>query len=259
MNKKLLSIWDTKTKDDEWWSSFVTSPIAVLLNYIVIDYKWLTPNIITLLSFIVAIIAVCFILIGWSINFIIAAILIHMSHILDCMDGQMARYRGESSLSGSYFDKLTDQVQVITWFMAIGYVGYTQSASVLPVFLAFIGVSFYSLRWYTKYVTIFTEMNNNKSYLWAKSTVKKERFRAWLGFSFKENLLWLIKEQKKILSFDEWVFIFMLSFALVFNVIEPMLWIFAMSQLFYWLYRAIQRWYQIHTKVHPKVWGVSDK
>jgi len=64
MNKKLLFIWDTKTKNDEWWSSFVTSPIAVLLNFIVIDYKWLTPNIITLLSFIVAVIAACFILIG---------------------------------------------------------------------------------------------------------------------------------------------------------------------------------------------------
>jgi len=58
----------------------------------------------------------------------------------------MARYRNSNSLSGSYFDKLTDQVQVIVWFMAIAYVTYTQSGSVLPVFLAFIGVSFYSLR-----------------------------------------------------------------------------------------------------------------
>jgi len=259
MNKKLLLIWDTKTENDEWWSSFVTSPVAVLLNFIVIDYKWLTPNIITLLSFIVALVAACFMLIGWSVNFIIAAILIHMSHILDCMDWQMARYRKSSSLSGSYFDKLTDQVQVIVWFMVIAYVAYTQSGSVLPVFLAFTGVSFYSLRWYTKYVTVFTEISHDKSYLWKKIKMKKEGLNAWLGFSFKENLLWLIKEQKKILSFDEGVFIFMLSFALIFNVIESMLWVFAISQLFYWIYRAIQRWYQIHTNMHPKVWDVGDK
>ena len=29
MNEKLLRLWDTKTKDDEWWSSFVTAPLAI--------------------------------------------------------------------------------------------------------------------------------------------------------------------------------------------------------------------------------------
>lgn len=256
MNQKLEKLWDAKTKDDEWWSSFITSPIAILVNYIVVDYKWITPNTITLFSFIVALIATVFMLIWWTINFIIAAMLIHFSHVLDCMDGQMARYRKSSSLSWSYFDKLTDQIQVIIWFWAIAYVWYTQTNSVLPVFLAFIGVSFYSLRGYTKYVTIYTEMNNNKSYL--SKTVKKEN-TAWLGFSVKENLLWFFKQQKKILSFDEWVFIFMLSFALIFNLITPMLWIFAISQLYYWIYRALQRWYQIHNNIHPQVTKTTDK
>jgi hypothetical protein len=86
-----MRLWATKNKDDEWWSSFVTSPLAIAANYLVVDIKWLTPNLITLFSFVVPIVSVLFIIGGGTMNFIIAAILIHLSHVLDCMDGQMAR------------------------------------------------------------------------------------------------------------------------------------------------------------------------
>ena len=44
MNDKLTRLWATKTKNDEWWSSFVTAPLAIALNYLVVDFKWLTPE-----------------------------------------------------------------------------------------------------------------------------------------------------------------------------------------------------------------------
>lgn len=112
MNEKLVKLWETKNKNDEWWSSFVTSPLAVLANLVVVDFKWLSPNLITLFSFIVGLAAAFLILVGTPPSFYIAAVLIHVSHILDCMDGQMARYRGTSSRSGGFFDKVTDQAQV---------------------------------------------------------------------------------------------------------------------------------------------------
>ena len=250
MNKKFHKLWKTKTKEDEWWSSFVTSPLAILINYFVVDFKWLTPNLITLFSFIVAIIATGFIVIGGTTNFIIAAILIHFSHILDCMDGQMARYRGTSSRSGSYFDKLTDEIQVTIWFGAVAYAAYLQTQTIIPVFLAFSGVSFYLLRGYIKYVTIYTEMSDDKEYLIKKhqENLDKEKDKkesAGLGFGVLANLRWFVHEQKKILFFDEGVFIFMLSAALIFNILEPILWVFAISQVFYGLYRGWQRGYQM--------------
>ena len=250
MNKKFHKLWKTKTKEDEWWSSFVTSPLAILINYFVVDFKWLTPNLITLFSFIVAIIATGFIVIGGTTNFIIAAILIHFSHILDCMDGQMARYRGTSSRSGSYFDKLTDEIQVTIWFGAVAYAAYLQTQTVIPIFLAFAGVSFYLLRGYIKYVTIYTEMSDDKEYLIKKhqKNLDKEKDKkesAGLGFGVLANLRWFVHEQKKILFFDEGVFIFMLSAALIFNILEPILWVFAISQVFYGLYRGWQRGYQM--------------
>ena len=51
---KFKRIWATKNPNDEWWSSFVTSPLAVVCNWLVVDIAWITPNLITLFSFIVA-------------------------------------------------------------------------------------------------------------------------------------------------------------------------------------------------------------
>jgi len=152
MNDRMSRLWATKTRDDEWWSSFVTAPLAILINYAVVDVRWLTPNVITLLSLLVALVSAVFIVTGGPAGFVIAAILIQSSHVFDCMDGQMARYRKTSSASGSYYDRATDQIQVVLWFGAVGYAAYDQSGDVLPVFLALIGIAFYSLRGYTKYV-----------------------------------------------------------------------------------------------------------
>lgn len=244
MDEKLTRLWATKNKDDEWWSSFVTSPLAIAVNYVVVDIRWINPNRITLFSFITAIISALFIIIGGTGNFIIAAVLIHWSHILDCMDGQMARYRKSSSLVGSFFDRLTDQIQVIIWFGSVGYAAYTQSQDILPVFLAFTGVSFYSLRGYVKYVAIYTEMSRDNEYLEKASCFKKEE-AAGLGYGVLANFRWFLGEQKKIFSFDEGVFIFILSLALVVDKLTPMLWIFATSQTVNSLFRVWQLGFKI--------------
>jgi len=244
VNQKLTRLWETKNKDDEWWSSFVTSPMAIAVNYFVVDVKFLTPNLVTLLSFMVAIVSVAFIITGGTANFIIAAVLIHLSHVLDCMDGQMARYRKTTTLSGSYFDRLTDQIQVIIWFGAVGYAAYAQSEDALPLYLVFVGVAFYALRGYAKYIAIHSNMSDDSSYLDKVAEARAgaaPAATAGPGFSAMENLRWFVFEQRKIIAFDEGVFIFMLSLALVLDELTPMLWVFAASQLFYGLLRGWQR------------------
>lgn len=248
MSSKLDRLWDTKNKNDEWWSSFVTSPLAIMINYIVVDIKFLTPNKITISSFLVACISAVFIVLGGTSNFIVAAVLINLSHVLDCMDGQMARYRNTSSSSGSFFDKVTDQVQVIIWFGALGYAAYVQTQSITPLFLAFIGVSFYSLRGYIKYVAVYTVIAENPNFIKDAAQdnfVAQSMPSAGLGFGILDNLKWFAKEQKKILSFDEGVFIFMLSIALIFDLLIPILWVFSSTQIFYGIGRGVQRGLEI--------------
>ena len=241
MTDKLTQLWATKTKNDEWWSSFVTAPLGIAANSWAVDIPAITPNRITAASFAVAVIATLCILIGGSGWFIAAAILIHLSHILDCMDGQMARYRKVSSPVGSYFDRLTDQVQVTLWFGAVGYAAYVQSLSVVPVFLALVGVAFYGLRGYVKYIALEIETALDPDYPRKIARLKRQEPAAGLGFGISANVKWFLKEQPKVLAFDEGVFIFMLSAALVFNQLTPMLWVFAASQVFWGALKAWQR------------------
>jgi len=238
MTGKFEKLWTTKTRDDEWWSSFVTSPLAILANYSAVEVHWITPNRITAASFLVAVLAAVGMLVGGTACFIAAAIAINISHILDCMDGQMARYRGLTSPVGSYYDRLTDQVQVTLWFAAAGYAAFVQTASVVPVFLAMIGIAFYGLRGYAKYVALEIETARDPQYPAEMARRKKVMSTAGPGFSLRENFEWFFREQRKILDFDEGVFIFMLSAALIFDQLVPMLWVFAASQLFWGSYRS---------------------
>ncbi|VAW19106.1 hypothetical protein MNBD_ALPHA09-573 [hydrothermal vent metagenome] len=264
MNDKFHKLWKTKNKNDEWWSSFVTSPLAILVNYVVVDFKWLTPNLITLLSLITALVAACLIVLGGEVNFYAAAALINVSHILDCMDGQMAKYRGVASRFGNFFDKVTDQIQIFFWFSAIAYAAYSQTQDVGAVFLAFTGVTFYSLRVYVKYVTIFIEIDHDKNYLEKASqeadVINDQKVeKAGPGYGWKANLVWFIREQRKFFLFNEAVFVFLLSAALIFDAIIPMLWVFAVSQLYYGVVRSWQRGRQIYLNQHKELLTPMEK
>jgi phosphatidylglycerophosphate synthase len=258
MNEKLIRLWETKNKDDEWWSSFITSPLAILTNWLVVDISWITPNRLTAISFLAALLASVLIVLGTPTAFIGAALLINASLVIDCMDGQMAKYRGISSRFGSYFDKVTDQIKIFVWFSAIGYASFAQSGNVTAIFLAFTGVAFYSLRVYVKYVTIFIEVEHDPAYLDKSSreatAINSQRSDlGGLGQGVKRNLLWFIGEQRKFFLFNEAVFVFMLSFALILDVILPVLWLFAGSQLYFGLVRSWQRGHQIYTNQHGEL------
>ncbi len=264
MNGKFQRLWKTKNKNDEWWSSFVTSPLAILINYMVVDFKWLTPNLITLFSLITALVASGLIVLDGKINFYAAAALINISHILDCMDGQMAKYRNVSSRFGNFFDKVTDQIQIFFWFSAIAFAAYSQTQDVVAVFLAFTGVTFYSLRVYVKYVTIFIEIDHDMNYLKkaskeAAALVDQKEKKAGLGYGWRANLIWFIREQRKFFLFNEAVFVFLLSVALIFDALMLMLWVFAISQLYYGVVRSWQRGRQIYLNQHKELLTPIEK
>ncbi len=264
MNEKFIKLWETKNKNDEWWSSFVTSPLAICLNWFVVDVRWITPNLLTAISFIAALLASALILTETRQAFICAALLINGSLVLDCMDGQMAKYRGISSRFGSYFDKVSDQIKIFAWFGAVAYVSFLETGSIVPVFLAFTGVTFYSLRVYVKYVTIYIEVDHDITYLEQSSreadAINNERSKAGgLGLGFVQNLIWFIREQRKFFLFNEAVFVFILSFALLFDAILSVLWLFAVSQLYYGFVRSWQRGSQIYNNQHSELLKPIEK
>ncbi len=143
-------------------------------------------------------------------------------------------------------------MQVTLWFGAAAYASFTQSGSVVPVFLALIGIAFYGLRGYIKYISIEFEMAQNPGYANGIANGTKAKTVAGLGFGLRSNVQWFVREQPKILQFNEGVFIFILTAALLLDALEPMLWIFAVSQVFWGLFRAVEGGLRIrHNNQHP--------
>ena len=77
----------------------------------------LTPNQVTVMSFVLGLIAAGFLALGsrpWSI---VGALLLQFCLIVDCVDGELARYRRRFSRFGAWLDATTDRVKE---FAAIG-------------------------------------------------------------------------------------------------------------------------------------------
>ena len=249
---KFQRLWKTKNKDDEWWSSFVTAPIGILLNVIVVDWSILNPSRLTTLSFISALLGAAYILPFSYQNFVAAAILIQLSHVLDCMDGQMARYRGISSPAGSFYDKIADFIKIFLFFAAVSFTAFEETKDITVVFLGFTATFFYTLRSYIKYVTLSIRAENDPEYFENASNTEVE-LSVESNFSLRKNLLWFLREQRKFFQFDEGVFVFLISIALLLHELLPLLWILAISQLYYGLMKSLQRGLQIHKSKYQEM------
>jgi len=262
MATKFDRLWATKNKNDEWWSSFVTSPLAIVINWLVVDWPILTPNRITTLSFLVAASGSICILVGTYSYAVVAVILLNFSHILDCMDGQMAKFRGISTPFGSYYDKVTDQLKIFMFIGACAYSAYQQTGDATAIFLGFIAVVFYFIRVYVKYLTIFIEMEADSEYLKTCSKVadvKNQSGPAGPGAGFVNNVIWFLKEQKKFFLFNETVFIFLISLGLLVGRLMEILWVLAVSQVYYGLRRSYQRGRQIYCSQHTELLESIEK
>ncbi len=109
---------------------FFFRPIGFVLAKLLMNTS-ITPNSVTAISTVFGIMAGIFYSPGKATSTLIAAILLLISNLLDCTDGQLARLKGTSSKLGRILDGLSDYTTNIAIFIgiAIGYSGefYTLS------------------------------------------------------------------------------------------------------------------------------------
>ena len=100
------------------------------------------PNVLTLVSFFLMLIVGAMILYLEALSKvyyrIIIALLVQLSFILDCSDGQLARITRRKSKFGAWLDRLLDRVGEFTIFLVCGLVAWYQTDQILFVFLGLI-------------------------------------------------------------------------------------------------------------------------
>lgn len=110
-------------KIDGWWASIFSGPVANYLLRYIVDINWISPNHVTLFALFLGVLAsVCF-LIASPLSMILGAFLVQLSFIVDCMDGQLARYRQQFSALGAWLDRIADRVKDFLYFfsLALGF------------------------------------------------------------------------------------------------------------------------------------------
>lgn len=96
--------------DDGFYSTFVVRRLSKPLTRVALRLGW-TPNAITLLSFAIGIAAaVCFAL-GDRWALVAGALLLQLSLVVDCVDGEVARATRRFSALGAWLDASTDRVK----------------------------------------------------------------------------------------------------------------------------------------------------
>ena len=125
---------------EEWWSRVFATPVAYGILLLVADWRWISPNRLTLTSLATALAACFLITTGDEANLFIAAAAIQVSYLADCMDGQLARYRKTCSRFGAFADKWADYVKFPAILLALTIDAFHRDPSLTPVVLGFSAV-----------------------------------------------------------------------------------------------------------------------
>lgn len=104
---------------DAWWTVWLVDPFASRLVWLVAPVKWITPNVLTMGAFVLGIVAaVCFAQ-GDYPWLVAGAVTFHLSFVLDCMDGKIARLKGTGSVFGAWLDYVFDRLRVVACAIAL--------------------------------------------------------------------------------------------------------------------------------------------
>ena len=104
--KELRRICQEPTKNtDSWYYRNFPRRISIYFTKILLITGF-TANQVTVLALAMSIISGILLSFGDPFHSVIGALLFQVRNILDCVDGEIARYRGSASISGEYLELL---------------------------------------------------------------------------------------------------------------------------------------------------------
>ena len=106
--------------NDGFFSVFVLRKFSKLFTWAAVRLK-MTPNQVTLISFAVGLLSAYAFSRGTFWNIFAGAILLQLSIIIDCADGELARYTRKFSGLGAWLDAITDRIKEYLVFFALAY------------------------------------------------------------------------------------------------------------------------------------------
>jgi hypothetical protein len=120
LNDARLRLKLANRANDGFFSVFFLRKFSKLFTWAAVRLK-MTPNQVTLISFAVGIYAAYQFSQGTFWSIFAGAVLLQLSIIIDCVDGELARYTRQFSQLGAWLDAITDRIKEYLVFFALAY------------------------------------------------------------------------------------------------------------------------------------------
>ena len=120
LNISALRLKIANRANDGFFSVFFLRKFSKILTWVAVKVG-ATPNQVTLLSFAIGLYSAYSFSRGTFSSILIGAILLQLSIIVDCVDGELARYTRKFSKLGAWLDAVTDRVKEYLVFLGLAY------------------------------------------------------------------------------------------------------------------------------------------
>ncbi|ADG87366.1 hypothetical protein TBS_26210 [Thermobispora bispora] len=122
-----------RKRRDSWWTVFLVDPLACRLTLWVANHTSLTPNALSMISLAIGL--------GSATAFAagvlpLGAVLFYLSFMVDCMDGKLARLKGNGDPFGLWLDYVGDRLRVLWCALGLGFGEYARTGDVAYAFTA---------------------------------------------------------------------------------------------------------------------------
>jgi phosphatidylglycerophosphate synthase len=113
----------TRKNDGSFFAPYFIRPISRRISLMI--YKTnIAPEIIVLLGTLIGILGGILFLLNLYWITLVAAILVYLSNVLDCVDGEIARISGKVTKKGALLDEYTDRLTDTIIYFCLGLVNY---------------------------------------------------------------------------------------------------------------------------------------
>lgn len=143
-----------------WFEKNVSRRLSIYFTSIFISFK-LSANQVTLISFIVGLLGALFLVFSHAYYWLIGFIFIYLFLILDCCDGEIARYNKTSSRKGEFWDSICGNL-IWSFILCSSSIGiYLLTEEILAIILGMFSVILLFLHYQVIHNNIIPNQSSN--------------------------------------------------------------------------------------------------
>ncbi|MFC1786177.1 CDP-alcohol phosphatidyltransferase family protein [Candidatus Neomarinimicrobiota bacterium] len=127
-----------KDVEPEPYAKYIVRPISILFTWIFVRTP-ITANQVTILQEILGVIGA--VLFGFG-RFILGSLFLQLGYILDCSDGEVARWKNQQSESGKFLDLIGHMIVIPFYYFGLGLGLFLETGQILTLITGFLAALF---------------------------------------------------------------------------------------------------------------------